>query len=129
MQVTTENGLLKQTTNVGLYANWNAGDEKPWERFNGTYSAFYDADGIIEHTSAVFRAGPPGTPDLFDVQRENGRVTEVIRSEQREGQTPEAQERFVFTYTDVEITPARYAMMINETVIGPSNNFYRYYWY
>ena len=129
VQVTTKNGLLARTTNTGLYANWNGNEDKEWMRFNGTYTANYDADGILNNTSAVFRSGPSGSKDLFAVTKENGMITEVVRSLQYEGQDAELQAKYVFAYTDIEIDPVRYATMINAHIIDPSNNFYRYYWY
>ena len=39
VSVTTENGLLKRTTNTGIYTKWSEGEEKKWVRFNGKYSA------------------------------------------------------------------------------------------
>ena len=128
VQVTTANGLLQKTVNSGIYANWNDGDEKQWERFNGTYAAEYDADGILQSTSSAFRMGPPGAADLLAITRENGRITEIVHSLQYAGQEPKADMKLVFHYTDTEISPARYAMMINDLVMG-TNNYYVYYWY
>lgn len=128
VQVTTANGLLQKTVNSGIYANWNDGDEKQWERFNGTYAAEYDADGILKSTSSVFRMGPPGAADLLTITRENGRITEIVHSLQYAGQDPKADMKLVFHYTDTEISPARYAMMINDLVMG-TNNYYVYFWY
>ena len=129
VQVRTRNGLLEQTVNSGLYANWGDGEEKEWMRFNGTYTANYDPEGILRGTSAVYRAAPPGSVELFTLTKENGRIMEAVRSEQYEGQKAEPEERYVFTYTDKEIDPARYAMMINEQIAPSDNNYYRYLWY
>lgn len=60
VQVTVENGLLKKTVNSGYYANWNEREPKKWLRFNGTYTAEYDSDGIAKTMSAVFRNGKDG---------------------------------------------------------------------
>ena len=129
VQVTTrENGLLEKTVNVGIYANWNDGEEKEWQRFNGTYTANYDEDGILNNTSVAFRAGPPGAQNLFAVTKENGLIKEVVRSQRMDGQE-EAEQRIVFTYTDVETDPIRYAAMINAHIIDATNEYYRYYWY
>ena len=128
VQVTTANGLLQKTINSGIYANWNDGEEKQWERFNGTCAAEYDADGILKSTSSEFRMGPPGAADLLTITRENGRITEIVHSLQYAGQEPKADMKYVFRYTDTEISPARYAMMINDIVMG-TNNYYVYYWY
>lgn len=128
VQVTTANGLLRKTVNSGIYANWNDGEEKQWERFNGTYAAEYDADGILQSTSSEFRMGPPGAADLLKITRENGRITEIVHSLQYAGQEPKADMKYVFHYTDTEISQARYAMMINDIVMG-TNNYYVYYWY
>ncbi len=129
IQVTAKNGLLERTVNSGLYANWNEGEEKVWQRFNGTYTACYDADGIICGTSSVFRAGPDGGQDRFELTKEKGRVKEAVMSIQYAGQEPMLTGRCVFEYTDIGIDPARYSNMINEHLMGPGNNYYRYYWY
>ena len=98
-------------------------------RFNGTYTANYDGDGILSGTSSVFRAGPDGGEDRFALTREKGRVKEAVRSLQYPGQEPMLTGRCVFEYTDVPVAPARYSNMINEHIMGPGNNYYRYYWY
>ena len=127
--VTTKNGLLEKTVNTGMYANWNDGDEKEWMRFNGTYTANYDADGIISSTSAVFRTGDDGSEDLFELTRENGLITEVVYSVRYPGQDPMPMNRFTFEYSGVETDAASYAAMINSVVIDNNNNFYKYFWY
>ena len=71
---------------------------------------------------------PPGAADLLTIKRENGRITEIIHSLQYAGQEPKADMKLVFHYTDTEISPARYAMMINDLVMG-TNNYYVYFWY
>lgn len=128
VSVYTENGLLAKTSNSGLYANWNDGDEKEWMRFNGTYTVEYE-DGIASDTSAVYRAGPSGSNSHFEVKKENGLVTEVIRSDSMEGQEPSEQEKIVFTYTDTEIDAARYTSMINYFLLDGGQTFYIYNWY
>ena len=130
VSVTTRNGLLEKTVNTGLYANWNEGEEKEWLRFNGTYTANYDDDGILSRTSTEFRAGPPGIDDLFDLTWEDGRVTEAVWSQQDSEQDAMPMARFSFEYYDeTEIDPARYATMINAHIMGNDGNFYRFYWY
>lgn len=128
VSVYTENGLLAKTCNSGLYANWNDGDKKEWMRFNGTYTVEYE-NGIASHTSAVFRAGPSGSESHFEVKKENGLVTEAIRSDSMEGQEPEEQAKYVFTYTDDEIDAARYTSMINYFLLDGGQTFYIYNWY
>ena len=129
VSVTTKNGLLEKTVNTGLYANWNEGEEKEWMRFNGTYTAEYDADGILNRTSSVFRAGPPGAENFFAVTWEDGRITEVIQSSEFPGEEAVLQAKYIFEYTDIETDPVRYAAMINAQIIGGENTFYKYFWY
>lgn len=128
VSVYTDNGLLTKTVNSGLYANWNEGDEKEWMRFNGTYAVEYE-NGIASHTSAEYRAGPSGMESRFEVKRENGLVSEVIRSDTMNGQDPAEQEKVVFTYTDIEIDNARYTSMINCFILDGGQTFYIYNWY
>ena len=54
--VTTENGLLSKTVNDGIFANHNDEEEKEWLRFDGTYTANFDANGILDYTSAVYKS-------------------------------------------------------------------------
>ena len=69
---------MKKSINSGFYANWNENEPKRWLRFNGTYTAEYDSDGIAKLMSAVFRAGPPQTSYEVEVQRENGVITGAV---------------------------------------------------
>lgn len=124
--VTENKGLLVKTVNSGMYANWNEGEEIPWERFNGTYTAEYDENGIIAATSAEFRAGPSGDQDSFETVIENGRITEVLRY--YAGST-EPVYRYVFEYTGTEVSPARYASMINYHLMEDGGTYYIYSWY
>ena len=135
LEITTNNGLLVKTVNNGLYANWVERDEKVWERFNGTYIAEYDSNGLLSETEGKFRMGPSGKEYKFDLTFENGRVTEVVRS--RFGITGEDGEegewmqdsKLVFTYTDIPMSPERYATMINAHILGEGNGYYIYNWY
>ena len=128
ISITTKNGLLVKTVNTGLYANWNKGDEKKWERFNGTYTANYDGNGILSSTSSVFRAGPPGAEDLFSLTVKDGKITDVVRDLRYQDQDPQHDRKFVFEYCDDVIDAARYASMINEH-IRDTGNYYYYFWY
>ena len=127
ISVKLKNGLLKKTINTGLYANWGADEEKTWERFNGTYTANYDRDGILSHTSAVFRMGPSGKDLRFKVTRKDGRVTQVIR--QKWGGKWVDDAKFVFTYYKTRTDRQRYAAMINESIMDADNTYYIYNWY
>ena len=127
----TKNGeLLKKTVNTGMYANWNDGETKEWQRFNGTYTANYDSDGIIHDTTAVFRAGSFSGEDHIKVTKNKGRVSEVETSVYYpDNNTTMISDKYVIEYTDIEIDAARYANMINDIVLGQGNNFYKYFWY
>ena len=63
VSVTLKGGVMVRSVNTGIYANWNEGDEREWMRFNGTYTAYYDDNGILTGTSSAFRAGPLGGED------------------------------------------------------------------
>ena len=78
VQITVENGLLKKTVNSGYYANWNEREPKKWLRFNGTYTAEYDSDGIAKTMSAVFRNGKDGIQYQIVVKKVNGVITEAV---------------------------------------------------
>ena len=129
VNVTTENGLLRKTVNTGLYSNWMDGEDREWMRFNGTYTAEYDGEGILTGTSSTFRDGQAGIDYVFEVTRSGGRITEVIRKTKTPdgGTAPDA--RIVFEYTDTSVDPARYSLMINAHIMEEGNNFYIYNWY
>ena len=130
ISVVTENGLLRSTTNTGMYANWNDGEEKVWQRFSGTYAASYDADGILSQTDAYHRVGPSGTENKFALTKENGSVVEAVKlwKDYATGEWT-GETKFEFEYTDIGTTPARFAAMINCTMLGETNNYYFYFWY
>ena len=124
VQVLTENGLMKKSINSGFYANWNENEPKRWLRFNGTYTAEYDSDGIAKLMSAVFRAGPPQTSYVVEVEKENGVITGAVVN----GDTSLAK-KLEFEYTDTEISAARYSQMMNYFIIGSGTNYYNNNWY
>ena len=128
--VTQKDGLLRKTVNSGLYTNWLDGEDREWMRFNGTYSAFYDGDGILEHTECVYRDDQIPVNYVFEVKKENGRVSEVIRKTKTEGNDEEVNEaKIVFEYDDTRIDAGRYSRMINANILDSENNFYIYNWY
>ncbi len=128
--LTEQNGLLQKTVNNGLYANWDDKEQpKEWMRFNGTYTAEYDSDGIVSDTSAVYRAGPSGKELKFEVKRENGRVTEAIRYRCNGTDGWIEDEKTVFEYTDIAVSKSRYASMINAFLLGESSTYYIFNWY
>ena len=126
---TSKKDLLEKTVNTGLYANWNEGEEKEWMRFNGTYTAYYDKEGILSCTSSRFRAGPAGGEDLFELTKVNGRITEAVRSIRYPGQEAQPMAKYVFAYNDTKIDPVRYASMINAHIMDEDNNYYEFFWY
>ena len=141
--ITSENGLLRKTVNDGLFANYNDEEEKIWRRFDGTYTANFDKNGILDYTNAIYKTFPgSGNQDKFDLTVEDGRITEVVVSHwwpaDTESEDASASEgdgqwspttRFVFEYTDTEISPARYASMINYFLLEGGGNYYIYNWY
>ncbi len=129
VQVTVENGLLKKTVNSGYYANWNEREPKKWLRFNGTYTAEYDSDGIAKTMSAVFRNGKDGIQYQIEIKKENGVITEaVVKQPDGSGSLTETT-KYKFEYTDAEISAARYSQMINYFIIGAGSNYYNNNWY
>ena len=125
-----KNGLLKKSVNRGLYANYELNKDREWLRFNGTYTAQYDEDGILHALSSVFRAGPPGADVEFELVKEDGRIVEVIeRNRQSEQEEWKKQARVVFEYSDIPVDPVRYSLMINAHVLGEISTYYIYNWY
>ena len=130
VNVETEGGLLRRTTNRGLYTNWVDGEDREWMRFNGTYTAYYDYEGILSSTSCKYRDDQTPVDYLFDVTREDGRVVEVIRKLKTQGSEEEFNDvKIVFEYTDIQTDAARYSLMINAYILDAQNNFYFYNWY
>ena len=128
--VKTEGGLLRMTSNRGLYTNWLDGEDREWMRFNGTYTAYYDSEGILSSTSCKYRDDQTPVDYLFDVKWEDGRVVEVIRKLKTQGSEEEFNDaRIVFEYTDIQTDAARYSLMINAYILDKENNFYFYNWY
>ena len=128
VSVTTENGLLKRTTNTGIYTKWSEGEEKNWVRFRGIYSADYDDDGIVSFLSAVYSDTGYEEQGKFEVKKENGRITEITRYTPSGGEW-KPYEQYVFEYNDTGISPSRYAAMINYFITNHGGNYYYYNWY
>ena len=128
VSVTTENGLLKRTTNTGIYTKWSEGEEKKWVRFNGKYSADYDDDGIVSLLSAVYLLTGYEEQGKFEVKKENGIITEITRYIPGDGGWM-PYEQYVFEYNDTEISPSRFATMINYFIADHGGNYYFYNWY
>ena len=128
VEVTTKNGYLKKTVNSGRYSNTNPGDEEEWMLFNGTYTANYDDNGILESTSVVYREGPP-VQEFWTLKMSGGQVLEAVHSTKYDSGAVVEGEKYVFTYSTNSVDKARYATMINSLIIGSDNNFYRYTWY
>ena len=135
IEVTTKGGLLKKTVNRGIFANWTSTTKKKWSRFDGTYTAKYDKNGIVHVTSARFKTfGSSGKQLKFRVKWKNGRIVKVIRyswdSAAKKGKGAWTKDsKFTFKYTDTKIGKVRYAEMINAFVMGEDNLYYRYCWY
>lgn len=128
VSVTTENGLLKRTTNTGIYTKWSEGEEKVWVRFRGVYTADYDDDGIVSFLSAVYSDTGYEEQGKYVVKKENGQITEITRYTPSGGEW-KPYEQYVFEYNDTEISPSRYAAMINYFITNHGGNYYYYNWY
>ena len=97
-------------------------------RFNGKYSADYDDDGIVSLLSAVYSLSGYEEQGKFEVKKENGQITEITRYTHSGGEW-KPDERYVFEYNDTEISPSRYAAMINYFIADHGGNYYCYNWY
>ena len=132
--ITAKDGLMEKTVNDGLYANWGDGEEKIWYRFMGTYTMNYDVNGIVQSTYAYYSNGVgTGEQDQITLTVSDGRVTEAVVSkpfyDDNEEQYWQEMTKYVFEYTDIEISPARYAFMINDVLMEGGGNYYIYNWY
>ncbi len=128
--VTTKNGLLEKTVNTGMYANWGVDEKKEWMRFNGTYTANYDENGIVADTSAIYREGESGPQYRVEKTIENGLVTEIVLQDcinDKKEWTP--YNKIIFEYTDISISESRYAWMMNAFAMGEGSANYIYNWY
>ena len=124
VQIFTENGLIKKSINTGYFAKWTPGKKKNWTRFNGTYTAEYDSDGIVKMMSAVFREAPSQVQKTIETEKENGFITGAVM---KAGENDAV--RYEFEYTDEEISAARYSQMMNYFIIGAGSNYYNNNWY
>ena len=128
--------MLKKTVNDGLFANYSHNEDKPWARFMGQYTVDYDDNGIVEGTSAIFTVGGiTGPENKVELTIADGSVTEAVRTRNTyttaEDEDPvfDNEYKFVFEYTDTEISRERYAAMMNSLIMDPQNNYYIYNWY
>ncbi|MBR1749269.1 MAG: Ig-like domain-containing protein [Ruminococcus sp.] len=127
--ITLKNGVIAKSVNTGFYANWNEVEPKTWLRFNGTYTATYDGDGIAKVMSAVFREGQSSIQQKIKVTKKNGVITKAVI------QIPDGNGGFndftkvEFEYTDTVISPARFSNMMNYFITGEGTNYYNNIWY
>ena len=83
VSVTTENGLLKRTTNTGIYTKWSEGEEKNWVRFRGIYPPIM--------TTTVSSASCPRCIRIRDMKsRENLRLKRKTERSPRSPDTRQA---------------------------------------
>ena len=129
VSITTENGLLKSTTNTGMYAYWSEREEKKWIRFRGVYTADYDADGIVSLMTAEYSDIGIQQQAKYEVIKENGRITEITQytSNGEGGWSPFT--KYEFEYNDTEISAARYSLMMNDFITNHGGNYYIFNWY
>ena len=129
VSVTTENGLLKTTTNTGVYAYWSERQEKEWIRFRGTYTACYDDDGIVSLMTAEISGFGTQQQAKYEVVKTNGMISEIIQyTPDGEGEW-EPFAKYVFEYNDTEIGAARYSLMMNDFIANHGGNYYIFNWY
>lgn len=129
VSITTENGLLKTTTNTGVYAYWSEKQEKEWIRFRGVYTNTYDTDGIVNLSTADLFGFGIQQQAKYEVAKDNGRIAEIIQyvPDGEGGWHPFT--KYVFEYNDTEIGAARYASMMNSFVTNRGGNYYIFNWY
>jgi hypothetical protein len=128
--VTRENDLLKKTVNDGLFANWADGQAKEWYRFMGSYTAEYDENGIAKELLSEYDDVSTNSKDRYDIMVEDGKVTEVVCRKYVTSDEPDgmAFTKYEFEYSDVEISQARYASMINYIIMEGGGTFYIFNW-
>ena len=127
--ITTENGLLKRTTNTGMYAYWGENQEKKWIRFNGVYTADYDSDGIASLLTADTASFGFQPNAKYEVIKKDGQIAEIVQySPDGEGGWTTFY-KYEFEYNDTEISAARYASMINYYITSHGGNYYIFNWY
>ena len=129
VSITTENGLLKRTTNTGIYAYWSEKQEKKWIRFNGVYTADYDADGIVSTTSANYSSFGFQPQAKYEVIKKNGQIAEIIQYSWNGESGWQTFAKYEFEYYDTEISAARFASMINYYITNHGGNYYIFNWY
>lgn len=129
VSITTENGLLKTTTNTGVYAYWSERQEKEWIRFRGVYTNTYDTDGIVNLSTADLSGFGIQQQAEYEVVKDNGRITEIIQyiSDGEGGWSPFT--KYVFEYNDTEISAERYSLMMNDIITNHGGNYYIFNWY
>ena len=122
----SDKGLLTRTVNRGIYSNWIGDEDRIWYRFNGTYTAEYDEEGILNKCSTVFRVGPSGSGIIFEKHHKDSLVYEAVMIDANDNGF---EEKYVFEYTDIETDASRYARMINSHLLETGNTYYIYDWY
>ncbi len=127
--MTTQNGLLKTTSDSGVYANRADGDKKEWQRLRGIYTADYDDDGIISVMTGDFGKDGKRAEKRFVTTRDGGRITEVVEEIPGDDDSWTQLMKYEFAYNDIAITPMRYSMMMNWFLAGGDNQYYHYHWY
>ena len=69
-------------------------------------------NGIVSFLSAVYSDTGYEQQGKYELKKKNGKITEIIRLAMGvKGRRPF--ERYIFEYTDTEISPSRYSLMIN----------------
>lgn len=129
VSITAENGLLKTTTNTGIYAYWSERQEKEWIRFRGVYTNTYDPDGIVNLSAAELTEFGVQQQAKYEVVKKDGVITGVIQYAPDGNGDWSAFTKYEFEYNDTEISAARYASMINYYITNGGGNYYVFNWY
>lgn len=129
VSVKTENGLLKSTTNTGMYAYWSEKEEKKWIRFRGVYTADYDSDGIVSLMTADLSGFGIQQQAKYEVKKENGSIIEIVKYIPDDAGEWLPFNKYVFEYNDTEISAERYSLMMNHFITDGGGNYYIFNWY
>ena len=129
VSVTTENGLLKSTTNTGMYAYWSEREEKKWIRFRGIYTADYDSDGIVCLMTSNINGVGIIQERKIELTKKAGVIVEAIVWIPNADGGWDTFKKYEFEYNDTQISAQRYSLMMNKMITEGGGNYYIFNWY
>lgn len=119
--------MLKKSVNAGYFVNWNIGkkSQRKWTRFNGTYTALYDDDGILSSMISYYHLiQRENVLRTIEIKKENGVMTEATVCRPNPDGSYSNDKKVQFEYTNAEISPAKYSKMMNYFIVGEGTNWY-----